>query len=228
MPVSKNVDDQTNRTAYYQNCRALAQAKRHEHSVATASLNLLVMARIYKKEGIAIDRRRLKGNRIKAAYYCDDGECSVLLNTTPPREPRLFALAHELKHHYLDREKIMNGQIECGDYNANEFIEKGAEVFAAEFIYPELEMRQLIGQMGITSLSCTARTIVNFKRACPACISYTFIVKRFVRFGLCQPTAFSKVQFTKIEEQIYGLPVYKRESFKLARARKRAVRTTRG
>jgi Zn-dependent peptidase ImmA (M78 family) len=222
MQVSKNLADQLNRTEYYQQCRALAQTKRYEHAVVTASLNLLVMARIYKKEGIAIDRRKLKGNRIKAAYYCDDGECSVLLNTTPPREPRLFALAHELKHHYLDREKIMNGQIECGDYNANEVIEKGAEVFAAEFIYPELEMRQLVGQMGITSRSCTAQTIVEFKRACPACISYTFIVKRFVRFRLCQRETFSKVQFTKIEEEIYGLPIYKRDSFKRARAKKKA------
>ena len=29
--------------------------------------------------------------------------------------------------------------IHCGDYDANEVIEKGAEVFAAEFIYPEAE-----------------------------------------------------------------------------------------
>lgn len=224
MQVRKSPVDQLNRTEYYQQCRVLAQTKRHEHAVVTASLNLLVMARIYKREGIAIDRRKLKGNRIKAAYYCDDGERSVLLNTTPPREPRLFALAHELKHHYLDQEKIMNGQIECGDYNANEVIEKGAEVFAAEFIYPELEMRQLVGQMGITSRSCTAQTIVEFKRACPACISYTFIVKRFVRFGLCQRETFSKVQFTKIEEQIYGLPIYKRDSFKRARARQKRSR----
>ena len=227
MQVRKNLVDPPNRSEYYQQCRALAQTKRHEHAVVTASLNLVVMARIYKKEGIAIDRRKLKGYRIKAAYYCDDGECSVLLNTSPPREPRLFALAHELKHHYLDQEKIMNGQIECGDYNANEVIEKGAEVFAAEFIYPEMEMRQLIGQMGITSLSCTARTIVDFKRACPACISYTFIVKRFVRFGLCQRDTFSKVQFTKIEEQIYGIPIYKRDSFKRARARKKLEKSPR-
>src|SRR6185503_4476429 len=104
MQVRKNLVDPPNRSEYYQQCRALAQTKRYEHAVVTASLNLVVMARIYKKEGIAIDRRKLKGYRIKAAYYCDDGECSVLLNTSPPREPRLFALAHELKHHYLDQE----------------------------------------------------------------------------------------------------------------------------
>ena len=219
--------DQENRSEYYQRCRKLAQQKRADHSVVTSSLDLVVMARIYKKEGITIDRKKLKGNRIKAAYYCDDGECSVLLNITPPREPRLFALAHELKHHYFDQQQILNGEIECGDYNANELIEKGAEVFAAEFIYPELEMRQLIGQMEITNHNCTPEVVVKFKRTCLACISYTFIVKRFTRFGLCRHDTFSRVQFTKVEEQLYGPPIYKRESFKRARARKKAAKVNR-
>jgi len=52
-------------------------------------------------------------------------------------------LVHELKHHYVDQKAIEDGKIKCGDYNAHEVIEKGAEVFAAEFIYPEQEMRQL-------------------------------------------------------------------------------------
>jgi len=131
------------------------------------------------------------------------------------------------QHHYLDQQQILNGQIECGDYNANELIEKGAEVFAAEFIYPELEMRQLIGQMGITGHTCTPEVVVEFKRACRACVSYTFIVKRFTRFDLCRRDAFSKVQFTKLEEQLHGLPIYKRESFKRARARKKAAKLNR-
>lgn len=204
-----------------------AQQRRAEHSVVTKSLNLLVMAGIYKNEGIAIDRKKLKGNRIKAAYYCEDGECSVLLNMGLPREPRLFALAHELKHHCLDQQQILGGQIECGDYNANEVIEKGAEVFAAEFIYPEMEMRKLIGEMGITNRTCTPEAIVEFKRACKACVSYTFIVKRFTRFRLYDPSSLGRVQFTKLEEKMYGLPVYKRDSFKRARAREKAAKLNR-
>ncbi|MGB8509527.1 MAG: hypothetical protein WCD76_14160 [Pyrinomonadaceae bacterium] len=40
-------------------------------------------------------------------------------------------------------------------YNCNEFIEKSAEVFAAEFIYPEAEMRELAASMGIDARTCT-------------------------------------------------------------------------
>src|ERR1044072_1490153 len=173
MPQQPKTVGAVSRSSYYLQCRALAQSKRVEHSIKPETLNLNVMAKVYKAEGIPIDRKKLKGNRIKAAYYCEDGECSVLVNSSLPREPKLFAMAHELKHHYLDQEQILNGQIECGDYNANELIEKGGEVFAAEFIYPEQEMRELLGQMKISSDNCTAETVVLLKRACPACVSYT-------------------------------------------------------
>ena len=34
---------------------------------------------------------------------CEDGDCSVAIQRTLPDEPKLFALVHELKHHYCDR-----------------------------------------------------------------------------------------------------------------------------
>jgi Zn-dependent peptidase ImmA (M78 family) len=220
MPVNERNNSNINRPAYYAQCRALALAKRTEHEVETASLNILVMQKIYKKEGITLDRRKLRSNRIRAAYYCEDGECSVLLKANLPLEPKLFALAHELKHHYLDQDQMQEGRIQCGNYNAQEVIEIGGEVFAAEFIYPELEMKQLIAQMDITSLSCTKEKVVEFKRACPAHISYTFIIKRFERFGLFPRGAYEKIQFKKLEEELFGLPIYKQEWFKRNRARK--------
>lgn len=97
-------------------------------------------------------------------------------------------------------------------------------MFAAEFIYPETEMRELIGQLGITNQNCGAEAVVRLKRECNACVSYTFLVKRLEWFGLCARGAFNKVQFTKVEEELYGVPIYKRESFKRARARKNAVK----
>jgi Zn-dependent peptidase ImmA (M78 family) len=208
------------RSAYYEKCRALALAKRADHSVQTAALNLVVMQSIYRAEGITIDRRKTKANRIRAAYYCDDGECSVWLNAGLPREPKLFALTHELKHHYLDQAEIQSGRIECGDYNAHEVIEKAAEVFAAEFIYPETEMKSLVSQLNISNLNCTPEKIVEFKQACRACVSYTFVVKRFEWFGLCPRGAFSKVQFKKLEEELLGVPIYKQPWFRQRRAKK--------
>jgi Zn-dependent peptidase ImmA (M78 family) len=198
--------------------RALALEKRRLYGVETPKLNLTVMRRVYKAEGITIDGRTLSGNNIRASYFCDDGDYSVLLNKDLPREPKLFSLAHELKHHYVDQKIIQGGLIRCGDYNRNEFIEKAAEVFAAEFIYPEDEMRALAASLGVNAHTCTKETVVEFKRACQACISYTFVVKRFEWFGFCPRGTYDKVQFQKLEEEIYGLPIYKQEWFKKQRA----------
>jgi Zn-dependent peptidase ImmA (M78 family) len=181
------------------------------------------MRRIYRSEGIAIDQQPL-GYRIRAAYYCEDNDSSVLLNSKLPKEPKLFTLAHELKHHYLDREQIEKGEIRCGNYNSHELIEKAAEVFAAEFIYPRAEMLELIGAIDITSRTCTAEKVIELKRACPVSVSYAFVVKRLEWFRLCPRDEFKKVHFQKLEEEIYGVPFYKRHSFQQYRARKSASR----
>ena len=201
--------------------RALALDKRQLYDIETPKLNLTVMARIYKSEGITIDRRTLRGHKIRASYFCDSDDYSVLLNKDLPREPKLFSLAHELKHHYVDQKIIKDGLIQCGDYNRNEFIEKTAEVFAAEFIYPEDEMRALSSSLGIDAHTCTKEKIVEFKRVCRACVSYTFVVKRFEWLGFCRRGAYDDVRFQKLEEEIYGLPIYKQEWFKKQRAQKK-------
>jgi Zn-dependent peptidase ImmA (M78 family) len=201
---------------------ALAQEKRILYGITTNSLNLTVIQRIYKSEGITIDRWNIKGRKLKAAYFCD-GDCSVLINKNLPREPKLFALVHELKHHYVDQDSILSGEISCGDYNANEVIEIGAEVFAAEFIYPASEMRELASRLAIQTGTCTPEKIVEFKRSCQAVVSYQFLVKRFERFGFITTGVYKKIQFVKLEEKIYGPPIYKQEWYKEQRAAKKQI-----
>lgn len=198
--------------------RALALEKRQFHHVETSKIDLPFMARIYKAEGIKIDRRNLRGYRIRACYFCDNNDFSVLLKNNMPREPKIFALAHELKHHYADQTTITDGTIKCGDYNRNELIEKAAEVFAAEFIYPEAEMLRDSKEVGIEFGTCSAEDVVHFKMRRFAPISYTFIVKRFEWFGICERGAFDNVQFTKLEESVYGVPIYKQDWFKRRRS----------
>lgn len=220
MPTNERKDRPHDRLAYYQEMRALARAKRALYGVQTDSLDLRVIRSIYKAEGITIDLWDVKGKNIRASYFCEDDDYSVLINKNLPRTPKLFALTHELKHHYWDQEIIKGGVIRCGDYNKNELIEKGAEVFAAEFIYPELEMRALASKLVINQLTCTPEKIVEFKRECSACISYTFIVKRFERFGFIKKGVYVKVHFQKLEEEIYGPPIYKQAWFKERRAKR--------
>jgi Zn-dependent peptidase ImmA (M78 family) len=209
-----------NRSAYYQEMRSLALTKRAEYNVATASLNLSRVQRIYRAEGIKLDQWDIKGRKLKAAYFCDDTDSSVLINKNLPKEPKLFALVHELKHHYTDREEILGGKIQCGDYNANEVTEIGAEVFAAEFIYPEAEMREFADGLGIHGGACSPEQIVDFKRSCPAKVSYAFIVKRFEWFDFIERGAYRKVHFQQLEERIHGAPFYKQSWFKELRARR--------
>lgn len=195
------------RHAYYEEMKLLARQKRAEHGVDTATLGLRELRRIYKIEAIRIDYYPLP-YKIKALYMCDDGDCSVALQRRLPDEPKLFALIHELKHHYRDREALGAGVIHCGDYDANELIEKGAEVFAAEFIYPEAEFAE-----DITDLNLSFRDpadIVNVKQACKAKVSYTFICKRLERLGRIAAGQFNGVQFQKLEEQLCGVPIWRR------------------
>ncbi len=195
------------RSAYYQELKRLAREKRVEHRVDTGVFGLLEVRAIYKREGIRLDHWPLP-RKVKALYMCEDGDCSVALQPTLPYEPKLFALIHELKHHYCDRATLGAGVIHCGDYDANEVIEKGAEVFAAEFIYPEAEFAADLQTAGITVRE--ASDVVQVKRFCKAKVSYRYICKRLERLGLVTPGQFNGVQFQKLEDEIYGVPFYRR------------------
>jgi Zn-dependent peptidase ImmA (M78 family) len=195
------------RGPYYEELLCLAREMRVRHNVDTASFGLREIRQIYKQEGIRLDHWPLP-YKIKALYMCDDGECSVALQQKLPYEPKLFALVHELKHHYRDREALGAGVIHCGDYDANELIEKGAEVFAAEFIYPESEFNGDLDSLGIAVRD--AADVVALKRSCRARVSYKFICKRLERLQRISPGQFDGIRFQKLEEQIHGMPFYRR------------------
>ncbi|PYX52757.1 MAG: hypothetical protein DMG76_28325 [Acidobacteria bacterium] len=203
-----------NRDVYFENLKALAREKRAHHAVRTHSFGLREVRKIYKDEGVRIDPWPLPP-KIKAMYMCADGDFSVAVQRKLPDEPKLFALVHELKHHYLDQEAIENGVVLCGDYNQNELIEKGAEVFAAEFIYPESEFYELVQSQNVVRWE--AETIVHLKRRISAKVSYTFIRKRLKRLGLIVRGEYDHLRFQKLEEQMFGLPFWK------TRTRRRAT-----
>ena len=195
------------RGAHYETLKVLAREKRSHYCVVTESFGLMEVRKIYKTEGIRIDYYPLP-YKIKALYMCADGDCSVAVQRKLPDEPKLFALIHELKHHYCDRDALGNGVIHCGDYNMDDVIEIGAEVFAAEFIYPEAEFIRDIAPLRIASW--TPEDIVRLKRNCKAKVSYRYLCKRLERLGHIARGAYDHVKFQKLEEKIYGVPYYRR------------------
>lgn len=195
--------------AYYEDLLSLAREKRAYYGVNTGALGIMQVKSIYKAEGIRIDYYPLP-YKVKAVYMCEDGDCSVAIQKRLPDEPKLFAFVHELKHHYRDQDLIRSSGVVCGDYNANELIEKGAEVFAAEFIYPELEFVADLARQGVTHW--TAEEVVRFKRQCKARVSYKFICKRLERLQLIEFGQFNSVQFQKLEDTLFGVPFYRQRN----------------
>ena len=199
---------------YYNALKALARTVRERHDVSTSDLGIATMKRICKAEGITkIDLWKHKLRKVRAAYFVDGDDSFILLNANiKPVEPRLFSLAHELKHHLTDRDLAIESPLGCDTSAVTDSrppIEIGAEVFAAEFIFPEAECRDWIySQLG--SRECTKEEVVRLKRSCPAKISYTFLVKRLEWFRLIKRGSFAGVQFRKLEEKLYGVPFYRR------------------
>jgi Zn-dependent peptidase ImmA (M78 family) len=203
------------RTAYYSQIRELALVKRAQFSVVTGAFGLAEVRAIYRSEGIAIDSRKLTP-RLKAIYMCSDGDCSVAIRKDLPKEPKLFALVHELKHHWADRALMEAGHLSCGSFNENELFEKAAEVFAAEFIYPETELRSDfdVFEEANRIKNWTADNVIHFKRnQCRANVSYTYLRKRLEWFGKTKSDQFHGVQFQKREDELYGAPVFRQPWF---------------
>jgi Zn-dependent peptidase ImmA (M78 family) len=208
-----------NNATYYAVMRELAQTKRAEFGIRTGTFGIREIRAIYRREDIIIDIRKLP-SCLKAIYLAEEGEVSVAVRKDLPDEPKLFALAHELKHHWADQELIRSGLLRCGDYNANELQEKGAEVFAAEFIYPDEEFLEDVE--ACNGAEWKPQDIVRFKKFhCRAKVSYTFIRKGLERRGLVERDQFAAVKFQKLEEEIYGVPFYKQPWFKQRRSRPR-------
>jgi Zn-dependent peptidase ImmA (M78 family) len=207
-----------NNTEQYEEARELARKKRQEFGIRTADIDLPVLKKICKQEGVKVDMVKEVGARIRAAYFFDEDGCSILLKKDLPREPKMFALVHELKHHFLDRQLIADGKMQCGDYNANRTTEIAAEEFAAEFLYPAEEMKQLLASRPLKASQITPEEIVEIKRLLPIHVSYAFIRKRMERFNLLSKNQFAEVQFQKLEDRLYP-PFYKQPWFKRARLR---------
>ena len=119
----------------------------------------------------------------------------------------IFTMAHELKHHLVDRDLPIAC---CSDRNVNEHIEIGAEVFAAELIFPEHDFLDALTRRGVTAGQCTPEAIVAPKRDTRTTLSFAGLAKRATFFGLAEPGALDQVQWKKLEEKLYGEPLYKR------------------
>lgn len=193
------------RSSYYEELKILARRIRAEHGLVTSKVTLTDMRRIYKSYGIKIKLWHGPLKKVRGAFVNDDLGPEVMVYAKLPPEQRIFTLAHELKHFLVDQKPAGASEGVEAD-----MIEIGAEVFAAELIYPEEVFARDIAADGVTQSNFTPEAIVRLKRTTGTTMSFTALGKRAEFLGLTEKGSLSKVQWKKLDELVHGEPEYKR------------------
>jgi Zn-dependent peptidase ImmA (M78 family) len=194
------------RSHYYEALKNLARETRAEYGIASVRVLRSDLRRIYADQGIRIDLWDHKLKKLRGAYFNDELGPTVMLSKGLPEDPMVFTMAHELKHHLTDSDLSVSY---CDYSNQTEEIEIGAEVFAAELIYPEGQFATDLQARGIAMGGCTSEVIVRLKRETRTTLSYAGLVKRAEFLGFATPGVLQGVKWKKLEESIFGLPFYK-------------------
>jgi len=164
------------------------------------------LRRIYRAEGIRIDLWSYKFKGLRGAYFDDEMGSTVLLAKGLPQDPTVFTMAHELKHHLTDRGLPVSY---CDASNQSNPIEIGAEIFAAELIYPDQDFAADLIRMSVQHGTCTPEILVRLKHDTRTTLSYAGLAKRSEFMGFSEPGSLARVKWQKLEEEIYGVPLYK-------------------
>lgn len=197
------------RTLYYEQMKAKAAEIREKHEISGSRVLPSDIKTILKREGVKEILRYNHFTNIRGAYIIDNSKPIVVTNAKLPRDPYAFTLGHELKHHLLDSDA--GSSIICSRNNERAVIEIGAEVFAAELLYPtQLFLLDFADRTGDPKAACTPELIVQLKMETDTTLSYTGLAKRAEFLRLAPQGSLKDVKWKKLQEKIYGPPKYYR------------------
>jgi len=187
-------------TNYYYEMRELAQEVRARNGIEGPDVSMREMWRIYRVEGIEEMYFRHGFKQLRGAYFNDENGVTVLLAGGLPDEPTIFTMAHELKHHLVDSH---SRTVLCRSDEQAQRIEIGAEVFAAELIYPEKDfVYDLFRLLRGMPQTVNPDVLVELKRKTETTLSYAALAKRSVLLNLAKENAFHDVRWGELERRV--------------------------
>lgn len=193
--------------------KRLARGVRSEFRLNSPRILRTDLRVIFRKYEIKVDlwpvdkKQTSKFRKIRGAYFNDEFGATIMINRQLPQDPCIFTMAHELKHHLVDQDKKLSY---CGEDNESALTEISAEVFAAEFIYPENDFAADLMKRGVDLGQCKDTDLVHLKHDTQTTLSYSGLAKRAVLLGFSPTRSLDNVQWKKLEERLYGIPFYKR------------------
>ena len=169
-----------NTQSYYEDLKALARQVRAEHGLSSPRVLPADLMRIYARYGIELDEWPYRFRNLRGAFINDHLGATVMVAKGLPQDPMAFTMAHELKHFFRDRDL---GISYCDQSNLNKSIEIGAEIFAAELLFPDRDFVAHMNRMGIRTNQCLPKDLVQLKRQTGTTLSYAGLAIKAERLG---------------------------------------------
>jgi Zn-dependent peptidase ImmA (M78 family) len=186
---------------YYDDLKRLARQVRAENGLNSPRVTPSDMRRIYFRNGIEIDLWPYRLRNLRGAFICDKLGTTVMLAKNLPQDPMVFTMAHELKHFYRDRNL---GVSYCDQSNITKTLEIGAEIFAAELIFPDRDFIAQLTKMRIRKDQCLPRTLVELKHTTRTTLSYAGLAIKAERLRFAPANSLTKVKTWRKLERLYG------------------------
>lgn len=188
----------------YQQARLKAREIRETYGLTTPRVMVNDLKAIYKAVGIErVDYYDgFKSTRVRGAYFNDQAGCTVMVNKKLIKqiEPKVFTLAHELKHHLMDEVHVVSL---CSDNNEQIIAERAADVFAGELVYPTNMMIAEVESFGVAKGLCTPEDIVKLKHETQTTLSHLAIAIRLSRLGWIKPGLIKGVKWNNLRDTLY-------------------------
>ena len=186
---------------YYEDLRQLARQVRAENGLSSPRVLPSDLRRIYTKYGITVDEWPYRFRHLRGAFINDHLGTTVMLSKGLPRDPMVFTMAHELKHFFRDRDL---GISYCDVSNLNKSLEIGAEIFAAELLFPDRDFVAHMTKMGIRRDQCLPKTLVRLKHQTGTTLSYAGLAIKAERLGFAPSHSLTTIKTWRRMEALYA------------------------
>ena len=193
--------------SYYEDLKLLARQVRAEHGLSSPRVLARDLMRIYTRYGIVVDEWPYRFRHLRGAFINDHLGTTVMLAKGLPQDPMVFTMAHELKHFFRDRDL---GISYCDQSNSNKSIEIGAEIFAAELLFPDRDFVTHMTTMGIRRDQCLPKTLIRLKRKTGTTLSYAGLAKKAERLGFAPSHSLTTIKTWRRLEALFDTPLERR------------------
>ncbi len=192
---------------YYEDLKALARQVRAEHGLSSPRVLPGDLMRIYARYDIEFDEWPYRFRNLRGAFINDHLGTTIMIAKGLPQDPMVFTMAHELKHFFRDRDL---GISYCDQSNLNKSLEIGAEIFAAELLFPDRDFIAKMKLMRIRTNQCLPKDLVSLKRQTGTTLSYAGLAIKAERLGFAPSHSLTTIKTWRRFEALYSPPVQRR------------------